>query len=200
MEVLTNEKFQEIYTNEKLRNAVAFAHGCLDSNHVFKHYKANLWPNPYTVTPEQIAKAKEERERAKKELISSLGNKLVFVGMGMQYDPRYKGDPGNHRIRTYIINGKGREFFIEVGTGQGDLMRIDFAINETLRARYKNSVKDQSEYYNWHGLERERRYRELKYTKENILNLVNLHFVCKFEELIVDYYTLSPDDYKSISK
>ena len=73
---LTSEKLKEIYTNEKFRNEVAFAHTCLDINHKFKHKKTCDYPDEYIVTEEQIKEAEEERQRAKAETIEKNKNKL----------------------------------------------------------------------------------------------------------------------------
>jgi hypothetical protein len=198
IKAMTPEIMRGIYTSEKLRNAVAFAHGCYTSDMKFKHFKAMDYPANYSVTPEQIEEAKQEKERAKKELLKTLGNKLVFVGMGMEYKPRYKGDPGNHRIRTEIINNKGIRFFIEVGTGRGDDMRVDFSINRTIQDLFKDSHLHQGEFYNWGDLERKSNLP--KYTKPNIINMVNRVYKCNFTEMVVDYYNLTTEDYISTSK
>ena len=197
---MTPEIMQGIYTNEKLRNAVAFAHACHSSfatGNQFRYRKALGWPISYKVTDEQIQEAKTEKERAKKELLTRLGNKLVFVGMGMEYDTRYEGDPCNHRIRTEIINSQETCYFIEVGRGRGDEMRVDHSINRTLQDRMKDGTEHQSIFHNWRGLERT--CNPPKYTKQNIINLVNNAFECKFTEMVVDYYNLTTEDYKSIS-
>ena len=196
---MTPEIMRGIYTSEKLRNAVAFAHGCYTSDMKFKHFKAMDYPANYSVTPEQIEEAKQEKERAKKELLKTLGNKLVFVGMGMTYEPRYKGDPGNHRIRTEIKNNKDIRFFIEIGTGyNGIKMIIDFSINRTLQDQLNDSHTRQGEFYNWGNLEHRNDLPD--YTKDNIIALVNLAYDCNFMEMIVDNYNLTTEDYISTSK
>jgi hypothetical protein len=197
---MTPEIMEEIYSNEKLRNNVAYAHGCytsFENGCKFKYFKTCSYPIAYKVTEDQIKEAKEEKERAKAELLTHLGNKLVFVGMGMSYEPRYEGDPCNHRIRTEIVNAHGQRFFIEVGTGRGDEMRVDHSINRTLQEVYKDDHHKQGEFYNYGNLERLGQYP--KYTKENIIRLVNDTFGCKFNEMIVDDYNLTTDDYQSIS-
>lgn len=47
----------EIYTDEKLRNAIADPCTCYDRNFKFLHLKAVGYPVEYTVTEEQVAKA-----------------------------------------------------------------------------------------------------------------------------------------------
>ena len=46
----------------------------------------------YIVTEQQKSEAYEERKRVKSDKIKNMGNKLVFVGMGMNYKPRYEDD------------------------------------------------------------------------------------------------------------
>ncbi len=191
--ILTDEKFKEIYTSEQFRNQVAYAHQHCNSNGVFIEFITCSYPVTYIVTPEQIEEAKKECERAKIERINGIGNKLVFVGMGMDYLPRYEGDPANHRIRTEFKNIHGNEFFIEVGTNGPENMRIDFAIDRTMQKKLNDEVNKQSQFYNYHGLERSKNI--YTYTKERILSLVNREFDCKFIEMEVDNYNLSTDDF-----
>jgi hypothetical protein len=189
---MSAEKFQEIYSDEKIRNAVAFAHSCFDKDRNFLHYKAMCWPDAFSVTKEQIGLAIVERNMAKAEKVANMGNKLVFVGMGMDYAPKYEGDPGNHRIRTEFVNSNGTRFFIELGPGTGENMRVDHAINRTLQDQLNDSHERQGEFYNWKGLERRGGG---QYTKENILKMVNEEFDCKFTEMEVDNFTLTTDDF-----
>jgi hypothetical protein len=186
LEVLTPEKLQEIYTNEAFRNKVAYAHGCYTAfpNSVFKHFKTCGYPDEYIVTQEQIDEAAIELERAKIELDAKYNNKLVFIGMGMEYEPRFEGDVCNHRVRTELINKNGHKYFIELGTGRKEEMRCDHSID------YVNGDED-SKKYNFGDLERKDSMP--KYTLENVLSLVNRVFDCKFTEIIIDNHTLSTD-------
>lgn len=199
LQLMTHEIMQGIYSSEKFRNAVAYAHGCYTSDMKFKHFKAMDYPRNYIVTPEQIEEAKKEKERAKVELLKTLGNKLVFVGMGMTYESKYEGDPCNHRIRTEIINNKGIRFFIEIGTGyNGMKMRVDHSINRTIQDSYNDSVNHQGKFYNWANLERRSDLPD--YTIQNIIEMVNRAYDCNFTEMIVDNYNLTTEDYISTSK
>lgn len=223
--ILTNEQFSDIYTNESFRNAVAFAHGCCDSSGKHQHYKALDYPNEYIVTPEQIEAAKAEYARAKAEKVANLPKgALVFVGMGMEYKSRFEGDLCNHRIRTEFYNSEGRHFFIEVGTGRGNDYRVDFSIDRDLQIEYdsklnealnkRNALKQyspewdaanevankywQQPYYNFGGIEK-RNFSE-KYTKENILKLINETFGCSYTSIEVDNYTLRTEDFTCYCK
>lgn len=190
---LTPEKFAEIYTSEEFRNQVAGAHSCYDSTMHFKHKATCSYPTEYIVTDEQITEAKIEIKRAKEQAIKDSAGKLVFVGMGMTYEPRYEDDVCNHRIRTEFTNAHGHKFFIEVGTGTSDRMRIDYAIDR----ENGREVASSEGAYNYKGLEHKR---ELpKYTKQEVLKLVNEYFDCNFSEIIIDNYNLNTDDYSSIS-
>ena len=190
---LTDEKLQEIYTSEKFRNDVAYAHGYTLQNGE-TGLKTCSYPIEYIVTPEQVEIAAKEQERRKKEVLNALGNKLVFVGMGMSYAPRYDDDVCNHRIRTYFVNSKGNKYFIEFGTGNGDNTRIDHAIDETKRELADSGGSTNGEWINnFNGLER--RDHLPKYTLSNLLNLINKEFDCKFTTIEVDDYNLTCSDF-----
>ena len=189
---LEADKFKEIYSNEKLRNAVAHAHGCLDSRGVFKHKKALMYPTSYKVTDEQIQEAKEETERAKIETLKKNKNILLFVGMGMGYEERYKDDVCNWRIRTEFKTPNGRVYFVEFGTGlDNTTIRCDHSIDRTREDELSSNVHNQQEFYNYKNLERNS---ELgKYTKSRILEIVNRTFNCNFKKVVIDEYNISCD-------
>ena len=187
---LSERKFKEIYTNEELRNAVAYAHDCLDEDSRFLHKKALMYPVSYTVTEEQIKEANELIQKRKKEVLKENKNNLLFVGMGMEFKPTFKDGVGNYRIRTEFLNKDRVKCFIEVGTGRTpeSNLRVDFAI-------FNYGTKDKRGFdnysYNYKGLENNTP--ALKYTYENILNLVNKYFNCNFKKMVVDYYNISCD-------
>jgi hypothetical protein len=196
LQVLTEEKFLEIYTNEKLRNAVAYAHICADSKGNFLHRKALMFPISYKVTNEQVEAANIELNKAKeKAKIKNIG-KLVLIGMGMEYTERYADDVCNHRVRGEFLNKYGKKYFIEFGTGRitGE-MRIDHSIDRDSEELTKNG--NEQPYKNCKDLERRKFYP--KYTKTSILELINKEFECNFKEIIIDNYTLSPDEIISVS-
>jgi hypothetical protein len=191
-ETLTNEKFQEIYTNEKFRNQVAHAHGCCDSNGVFKYKQTCSFPVTYiNVSDAQIEEATKERERATKEAYKKYKNVLLFVGMGMTYTKEeYNDDILNHRIRTEFRTNDDKVVFVEFGTMRDyETIHCDFSIDRTTQNRLNDSHDRQSEFYNYKGLERNNGLG--KYTKVNILNLINKTFNCSFTELVVDNYNIS---------
>jgi len=187
IQVLTEEKFKGIYTNEKLRNAVAFAHGCFNKNMQFSYKKALMYPINYKVTEEQIKKAVNLRIKKQKEVLKDNYNNLLFCGMGMNFKPTIKDGVENHRIRTEFLNKDGIKCFIEVGTGRTpeENLRVDFA----LYGYIENETKNEKNQYNYKKLETETP--TLKYTYENVLNLVNKYFNCNFKKMVVDNYNIS---------
>ena len=137
---LTDEKFQEIYTNEELLINISTAHGCYDSSHQLKYFKAfGIYPDAYIVTRQQIDLAKQELARLKAEKITNLkAGELVFIGTGMDYESRFDSDIYNHIIRATFKNDKGRTYFVEFSkNGNTSLKDVyfwcTFSINEDWR-------------------------------------------------------------------
>ena len=214
---ITDEQFAQIKTDFKVRNAVAFAHGLSGSD-----FKIAMLPSGRVlVSAGQIAIASKQREEDKKKLLAEYEKSgvLVFTGMGMSYPSRYEGDPCNHRIRAEFMNDKGHRYFLEVGTGRGDEMRVDHAVDRDMehsyddaRAKLHNRMKAATDannyklrneimtelrdnqkqpYYNFKDLERSY---NAKYTTRNILNLVNQKFNASFTEMVVDEHTVRTED------
>ena len=219
------ELFNQLGTNEKLTREVNYSHGVSDkfSNHLF--YCTMYAGKRYKTTLEQKEQAEKLYQINKQKVIDNIGNKLVFVGMGMEYTPRYKNDVCNHRIRTEIVNTEGKRFFIEVGTWGNELMRIDHVINRDQQDEYdekvifyrneieakggfnkvgrheplmENYLNYQKQPYHWYK-HNDWKNLKIKYTNENVLNLVNTLFNCNFKEMTVDYNHLTTDDYVSTS-
>jgi len=189
---LTDDKFQDIYKSEKFRNEIAYAHGYAERSGTVLYKMTCSYPVTYThISEEQIKEAKTLIDKIAIEVLKENKEKLLFVGMGMNYEPRYKDDVCNHRIRTEFKNAQGKTYFIEVGTGKGDSMRIDFSIDRDKQEELNDSHDRQGEFYNYRGLE----YRKdsVKFTLKNVLNLVNREFNCNFKEIVIDYYNISCD-------
>ena len=221
-QIMTDEEFKNIYTSEKFRNEVAFAHKCCDKHSNFKYYGTCTYPNENRrqVTEEQIKIAKELREQRKAEVLKENKNKLLFVGMGCNFEAK-EGFINNHRIRTEFLNSEGKKYFIEVGTSRDpELMRCDHSIDRDLEDSYNSKLREYSQkikeeeekdvpnyqkikdlrdqkdefwkqpYNNFKGLERV----EIgAYTYDNLLQLVNEKFNCNFKEVVIDYYNISCD-------
>ena len=219
--ILSSEKLKEIYTDQKFRNEVANAHGYNSSTGTLQHMQTCSYPITYIVTEDQIKEAKAEKAKAKQTAKENLKNKLVFVAMGMNYEPRFEDDICCHRVRTEIINPEGRKFFIEVGTWGAELMHIDFIIdrdqqnyyseqlqncrNEILKrgGYYKVNFSDplmidlkkyQEQPYYWYK-HKEWKDLKVKYTNKNLIDLVNNLFDCNFSEIEIDEHNLWCDDF-----
>lgn len=223
---LPESLISELGINKELTRSVAYAHSCCDTHGNHLHYCAMYAGKRYKVDAKIIETANELHRKNVDQAVRSVGNKLVFVGMGCDYEPRYEGDPANYRIRTFITNPKGRKFFIEVGRSpKGEKMHIDFVVDidqqnefETLRKRNCEKIQSaggwkelgyghplileherlQSQPY--YSFKRDVYFgREYRYDKETIINLVNTLFDCKFTEMEVDSVLLSPEFYTSVS-
>lgn len=203
---LTQEEFNLFINSkniEQIKN-IAFAHGVANQNGELLYLKAfGKYPIAYKVTEEQKQRALFIFEQEKKAQIKKYSdlNTLVFISMGASFKVDNEQQINNHRIRAYFINNDGIKCFIEVGTEYKDLsfMRCDHAIfnvadnYKTLREReareknnYKNLEHNKGDY--------------LKYTYENLLNLVNQNFNCSFNSIYLDNFFLSCDDFISISR
>lgn len=216
--ILSDEDFKRIYTDENFRNAVAYAHQQCNARGNFIHYIALAYQLRYIVSEEQITEAKELLRRAKIKIFNDHSNDLLFCSMGGSYPARYEDDVCNHRIRTEFLNKDGRRFFIEFGNVRGDNLRIDHSIDRDMENEYKiksnlafierkkhtfrsdkwelcdlEVKKYQGQpYHNYAGLEH--LDEPIKYTRQNILNIVNEKFDCNFKAIIIDQNTIHPDD------
>lgn len=222
-QILNAKLFEENKANIIFLKAIKNAHQCADKNGNFLHFKALMYPLEYIVTTEQINEAKTLFNAAKKAFLSEIGNKLIFVGMGSYYAPRFEDDVCNYRIRTEILNPEGRQFFIEFGRGLGENLNFDHVIDRDQQKEYEdksteiyNKIKSSgfqfhshplieeykkydSQPYHWYKRELWSKTSSIKYTKQNVLKWVNDLFNCNFTAMQVDSIFLSPDDYKSIS-
>lgn len=217
---------KQVGNDAGLTRAIAYSHPCGDKNGT-SHYGVLYNGGRYACTIEDKNNAAAVFEKMKVAFLNAKrDNQLLFVGMGMSYPQRYDDDVCNHRIRTEIINPQGRKFFIEVGTWGAELTRFDHVIDRDMEILYDSK---QSEYRNrimalggFNKVQKDhpamvnyRKYQEqpyywykkkewidlrVRYTKQNILDVVNRLFDCNFNELVVDNLFLSTDDYFSVSK
>lgn len=219
-EVLINQ----IGKDPEITKAIAMAHKVCDYRGHFQHYCALLYPDRYKVDKvlKNYAMGMYQHMKAAIEIED---NTLYFVAMGCDYEARYTDDVCNHRIRTEIVNPSGRNFFIEVGTWGEGSMSIDHVIDRDMEeeynkeaAKYRSLINERGGFWK-HGegsllYEQYQKYQEqpyhwykkeiwhdlkIKYTNENILKLVNTLFECNFNEIVIDRYFLTQDDYKSKS-
>lgn len=202
-EILTEEVYNKYKHDDRFLHEITFAHGVQGrepDNKALCFY--GIAKSDFKVSPGLQNRAKEDYQKRKEEITKSINNKLVFVGMGMDFTPKDKDHIGNYRIRTYIQNDEGVICFVEFGSGKTrDFLRCDHAIMHT--------KKDFSEWkYAGERDQTEKRIKELEdirgnynpYTKQEILNLVNKWFNCSFTEIEVYDYCLNTDDYISVSK
>jgi hypothetical protein len=220
---LSQEDFKKIYSDSKFRNIVACAHRYCEPSGQERRVIDN-YPNKYFVTDEQMNEAKRLLKAAKEKVFNNHANDLLFCSMGCNYVPKYDDDVCNHRIRTEFLNKNGKRFFVEFGTGVGDNLRVDHSIDRDLEIEFEKKLSEAYEfrdkleykseqwylhndivkkyqgqpYNNYGGLER--LTHSIKYTKANILNLVNETFECDFKNIIVDQYTIHPNDREIICK
>lgn len=202
-------------------HAIAFSHWCYDKNGNFLWYKKSSLDKNY-ITEEEKTEARKEFDKRKQEKIESIKPwQLVFVGMGMEND----SDVWNHRIRTRIDRGNGREFFVELLINKRNWndyreLVVDCVVDENQRKEYNKkcedllrywrdnwsqSMKDDWEKYNkqpyyWYRIDEARAFLESREaTKENVINFVNFIFDVKFTSMEVDNYLLTTDDFICIS-
>lgn len=219
--ILTSEKFSDIYTNESFRNAVAFAHKCYDKYSCFLHYKALDYPNEYIVTTEQIEAAKTEYNRAKAEKVANLQKgQFVFVAMGCDRPIKTEDEINNHRVRTEFKNTEGRHFFVEFCyLEKQDSYTCDYSIDRDLENEYSEKLNEAlskrnalekfspewneankvcekyrgQPYYNYGGIQH--KSNSERFTKGNILKLINETFGCNYISVEVDEHTLRTEDF-----
>ena len=181
---LTKEKLQDIYTDKKFRNQVAYAHGCFSAfpNSTFKYKQTCSYPDVWIVTEDQIALAAKEIAHSQEKTKKKHKNSLLFIGMGMTR--KAEGEIDNYRIRTEFLNRHGKQFFVELGmTADHTSTRCDHSIDRNKNEEDKN---------NYNNLERGYNIRKglCDYTPKSVLELVNKTFDCNFTEIFVDNYDL----------
>lgn len=220
-----SELLSQLGTNERLTREVNYSHGVCNAQSHHLHYCTMYDGKRFKTSQEQKDKASVLYALNVKKAIENTKNKLVFVGMGMDYAARYNDDVCNHRIRTEIINPEGRKFFIEVGTWGNERMRIDFVVDRDQEIYYadqcqnvRNEILKRGGYHKvsfsdplyidlkkyqeqpyYHYKREEYKDLNIKYTKQNVIDLVNNLFNCHFTEIEIDYNHLTTDIYNSVS-
>lgn len=76
--------------NERLTKEMAYSHSVSDSYFNHKFYCTMYNGKRYITSLEQKEQAQKLYEINKQKIISTIGNKLMFVGMGMGYQERYQ--------------------------------------------------------------------------------------------------------------
>lgn len=189
---LDADTFQQIYTDKRLRNAVAYAHGCYTSHETgtkFKHRLALYYPISYIVTEEQIEAAKVEIQASMMRTKEEHAGKLILVGMGMVLNE--KDYFGNHRARGCFINDAGEKCFVEVmNSKRKDAAERSIWFDFAFICKEDGEEKERlnADKKSWPGK---------RFTSENILMLINREFGSSFKEIYLDNYDLGPDEHIS---
>ena len=201
LHTMTAEKMQEIYTNERLRNAVATAHTCKYQDGKIKYKKALYFPQEFKVTDEQIQEAQNEIKAAKKRLYEAHSNDLILVGMGMLLEADYPtekntyklkdGEINNHRARATFKNADGRNFLLCVIKSTTGGMVISASVDLDVEEKFRNGLIPKDISYNYMRLENEH---FVQYTEKAFLKIVNTRFNCNFKRVILSNYTANTND------
>ena len=190
---LSNEKFQEIYVNIEFCKSVKNAHWQADKNGVRLYKITCTYPTVYIVKDEQIKEAQKEFNRLQKEYASNMQkNVLYLIGMGMTFEKNELSDVENFRVRGYFQNSKSDLHFVEFS---GNNREEKFYCDHSLY--FPDGNIEEEKHHNFGGLEKNQ---FSKYTKENILKIVNKTFNCNFVSIEIDQYSLMEYYHISVSE
>lgn len=205
LKMLTDEEFEKNKHDAKFVHEITWAHGVegWDNYNLGMCYYVN--GTEYYVSKEMQEKAKAEYNRRKKAIVNQIGNKLVFVGMGCEFEPSTPEYIGNHRIRTYFKNNNGILCFVEFGTAMDkNFLRCDHALLNTRKEdgsdNWKSLKERDEKEIRVSSVEKISGASQIKYTKENILKIVNEGFDCSFKEVEVEEHFVSTQDFTCVSK
>ena len=203
LKILTIEDYNKYKNDIKFLHNITFAHGVQDwegDNKALCFY--TIAKSNFKVSFKLQEIAKKDYNKKKSDIVKNIkSNELVFVGMGMDFKPCDNKHIGNHRIRTYFKDNFGVVCFVEFGSSNDkQFLRCDHAIYNTKK---NNSewlyLKQREQSEKRTGLEI-RSLKDLEYTKDNILMIVNKEFETHFNKIKIYDYCLNTDDYISISK
>lgn len=187
---LSDEKFKEIYTDDRFLHDCAFPVGCCDSRGFFKYYRTCTYPIEYIITEEQIAVAKAEFARHKQAFLDGYKKgTLVLVCMGMDYESIHPDGIGNYRVCGDFKNSEGHHYFVEFCRDISktvEYFHCDFSVDMEME-------DDGMHNYNIFDLQR-RNFGERPFTKSALLEIVNSTFGCNYRELVLDHWLISTDD------
>ena len=205
IELLTTEEYNKYKDDNGFIHNIYYAVSCCDEHGKLKYKKAMTKYTPankeFIVNEDQIKTGKEEYNKRKQEILNNIKvNELVFVGMGMDFDPVDNEHIGNHRIRTYFKDNDGVLCFVEFGTAaNNDFLRCDHALFNTEKENTR-TIKERDETEKRVYLLENLRGDNIAYTKKNILKLINKNFNTNFNDVKVFNYFINTEDYNSISK
>lgn len=187
---LSDEKFNEIYTDDRFLHDCAFPVDCCDSRGFHKYYRTCTYPIEYIITEEQIAAAKVEFARRKQAFLDGYRKgTLVLVCMGMDYESQHPDGIGNHRVRGDFKNSEGHHYFVEFCRG---ISKWDENFHCTFSVDMEME-DDGMHNYNIFGLQR-RNFGIMPFTKNSLLEIVNSTFGCNYRELVLAEWLINTDD------
>jgi len=196
LKVLTKNEYEKHKHLDRFIHEITFAHGVEGWDNYNLGMCYYVIGTEYYVSKEMQEIAKKEYQKRKNNIIKNLGNKLVFVGMGMDFKPSTPSHIGNHRIRTYFKNNHGVLCFIELGTGRDNkFLRCDHGLMHTKKSYDEwKSLGERDKVEKRQPIEKIRGD-YIEFTKENVLKIVNENFQCSFKEMEVAKYFVSCDDF-----
>lgn len=215
--LMTEELFKEAMSSDFGIQKCAFAHGYCEKGGREKGKYVNYpsWLDVHDISEEQIAFAKKEFERRKKEEINALGKgDLAFVAMGGDFTSHLEDGIGNHRFRGDFKNSDGEQFFVEFClSANEETLWIDFSIDRALEKKYEEECAARYEfnkgkrygeqnheripqyYYNAKGVEKD--ISKLPATYHDVLDFINKTYGCDYKTCKLFRFFVSPDDYVS---
>ena len=158
-------------TNDTQLYEIAFAYR-MQLREWTEHREAfEVYPIVYRVTGDQITEAKEELQKRKKEEIKKYKDELLFINMGMSFEPKI-WFIWNHRVRTFFLDNQKKKCFIEVWTSTDkNIMSCDFIgrHNEynSYNAKKAHKIND----------------KKIKFTEKNLINLINETFYTNYKSI-----------------
>lgn len=195
--VMTDEMFNTLVNDDKWISEIASPISHTDKSLRHQFYATVTYPIEYIVNDEQIAKAKELKEKRRAEILSSIKKgELVFKAMGGNFNSKYKNGIGNHRVRCYFKNSEGRKFFIELLGFPEDEHRfyIDFSIDEDLKVIREKEFKDAIDYrrkvnghwfveekQDYYAFKMDKTYQRIPYTFDDVIKFVNETYGCNYK-------------------
>lgn len=190
---MSDEIFSQLINEDKWISEIAFAVEGVSKEGKHKYWRTVTYPDEYYVTEEQIAKAKVEFARRKKEEIESIGKgDLAFVAMGMCFKPYKEDGVGCHRMRCDFTNLEGEQFFLELTLGANGFFFVDFSIDRQKQEEDNKSHGFRQTCYYAKGATRQTYVDD---TWHDVIRFVNKTYGCDYKTAKLFRYFVNPDDY-----
>lgn len=201
--IVPNEEIIKMMNDsKKFRNAVAYAHGCTNTNNTYYFKGTCTYPQRYRVEDDMIDLAKKMIELESEKVLQQHKHDLYFIGMGWP-DADSAGDVENCRIRTILQNNDGLNIFIELSAGRNYTLKND--CKNYIHGDFSFIVKNQEGetieerfHYNYKDIESDLWKQKIEWKKENILNFINNTLNCSFKNIYIDNYDNHIDKYETI--